>query len=101
PILCPYRTLFRSGCGGMMALEIKGGYEETARFVSALSLPMNAVSLGGVESLVVHTAAMWGGVMSEEQMKTAGIQPNYVRLSVGLEHIEDLKADLRQALQKV
>jgi methionine-gamma-lyase len=89
------------GFGGMMALEIKGGYEETARFVSALNLPLNAVSLGGVESLVVHTAAMWGGVMSEEQMKTAGIQPNYVRLSVGLEHIEDLKADLRQALQQV
>ena len=87
------------GFGGMMALEIKGGYEETARFVSALSLPMNAVSLGGVESLVVHTAAMWGGVMSEEQMKTAGIQPNYVRLSVGLEHIEDLKADMKRALE--
>lgn len=89
------------GFGGMMALEIKGGYEETDRFVSALNLPMNAVSLGGVESLVVHTAAMWGGVMTEEQMRTAGIQPNYVRFSVGLEHVEDLKADLRQALQKI
>ena len=89
------------GFGGMMALEIKGGYEETARFVSALNLPLNAVSLGGVESLVVHTAAMWGGVMTEEQMKTAGIQPNFVRFSVGLEHVEDLKADLWQALQKV
>lgn len=89
------------GFGGMMALEIKGGYEETARFVSALRLPLNAVSLGGVDSLVVHTAAMWGGVMTEEQMKTAGIQPNYVRFSVGLEHVEDLKADLWQALQKV
>ncbi|PRX41273.1 Cys/Met metabolism PLP-dependent enzyme [Planifilum fimeticola] len=85
----------------MMALEIKGGYEETARFVSALDLPMNAVSLGGVESLVVHTAAMWGGVMTEEQMRKAGIQPNYVRFSVGLEHVEDLKADLWQALQKI
>lgn len=90
-----------SGFGGMMALEIKGGYEETARFVSALSLPLNAVSLGGVESLVVHTAAMWGGVMTEKQMKTAGIQPNYVRFSVGLEHIEDLKADFKRALEAI
>jgi len=89
------------GFGGMMALEIKGGYEETERFVSALRLPLNAVSLGGVDSLVVHTAAMWGGVMTEEQMRTAGIQPNYVRFSVGLEHVDDLKADLWQALQKV
>jgi methionine-gamma-lyase len=44
---------------------------------------------------------MWGGVMTEEQMRTAGIQPNFVRYSVGLEHIDDLKADLLQALQVV
>ncbi|MDN4592842.1 trans-sulfuration enzyme family protein [Polycladomyces subterraneus] len=89
------------GFGGMIAFEIKGGYEATERFVSALKLSLNAVSLGGVDSLVVHTAAMWGGVMTEEQMRTAGIQPNFVRYSVGLEHIDDLKADLLQALQVV
>jgi cystathionine gamma-lyase len=89
------------GFGGMIAFEIKGGYDATERFVSALNLSLNAVSLGGVDSLVVHTAAMWGGVMTEEQMRTAGIQPNFVRYSVGLEHIDDLKADLLQALQVV
>lgn len=89
------------GFGGMIAFEIKGGYDATERFVSALKLSLNAVSLGGVDSLVVHTAAMWGGVMTEEQMRTAGIQPNFVRYSVGLEHIDDLKADLLQALQVV
>jgi len=89
------------GFGGMIAFEIKGGYEATERFVSALKLSLNAVSLGGVDSLVVHTAAMWGGVMNEEQMRTAGIQPNFVRYSVGLEHIDDLKADLLQALQVI
>ncbi|MDQ0338701.1 methionine-gamma-lyase [Caldalkalibacillus uzonensis] len=89
------------GFGAVIALAIKGGYEETQRFVSALKLIPNAVSLGGIDSLVVHTAAMWEGVMTEEQMRTAGIPPNYVRLSVGIEHIEDLKADVLQALQAI
>lgn len=89
------------GFGAVIAFAIKGGYEETQRFVSALKLPPNAVSLGGVDSLVVHTAAMWEGVMTEEQMKTAGIPANFVRFSVGLEHIDDLKADVWQALQVV
>jgi methionine-gamma-lyase len=89
------------GFGAVIAFAIRGGYEATERFVSALKLPHNAVSLGGVDSLVVHTAAMWGGVMTEEQMRIAGIPSNFVRFSVGLEHIDDLKADVLQALQKV
>lgn len=87
--------------GGMIAFAVKGGYEETQRFVSALKLSLNAVSLGGVDSLVVHTAAMWEGVMNEEQMRTAGIPSNFVRFSVGIEHIDDLKADILQALQAI
>ena len=51
----------------------------------ALKLPRQAVSLGGVESLVVHAAAMWRGTMNDEQMRVAGIAPNAVRLSVGVE----------------
>jgi cystathionine beta-lyase/cystathionine gamma-synthase len=89
------------GFGGMIAFAIKGGYDATQRFVSALKLSQNAVSLGGVDSLVVHTAAMWAGVMSEAQMQTAGIPANFVRYSVGIEHIDDLKADILQALQLV
>jgi cystathionine beta-lyase/cystathionine gamma-synthase len=89
------------GFGAVIAFAIKGGYEATERFVSALKLPLHAVSLGGVDSLVVHTAAMWRGVMTEEQMRVAGIPSNLVRFSVGLEHIDDLKADVWQALQAV
>lgn len=89
------------GFGGMIAFAVKGGYEETQRFVSTLKLSLNAVSLGGVDSLVVHTAAMWEGVMNEEQMRTAGIPSNFVRFSVGIEHIDDLKADILQALQAI
>lgn len=90
-----------TGFGAVIAFAVKGGYAETQRFVSSLNLTLNAVSLGGVESLVVHTAAMWEGALNEEQMKVAGIPPNFVRLSVGLEHIEDLKADVKSALENI
>ena len=87
-----------SGYGAVIAFALRGSYEQTSRFVAALELATHAVSLGGVDSLIVHTAAMWAGTMNQAQMQTAGIAPNFVRLSVGLEHIEDLKSDMQQAL---
>ena len=90
-----------SGFGGVMNIAIAGGYDAASRFVHALKLPRQAVSLGGVESLVVHAAAMWRGTMNDEQMRVAGIAPNGVRLSVGIEGVEDLQADLAQALEAV
>jgi cystathionine gamma-lyase len=89
------------GFGGVMNIAIRGGYEAASRFVHALKLPRQAVSLGGVESLVVHAAAMWAGTMNDAQMRVAGISPNGVRLSVGIEGVEDLRADLAQALGAV
>lgn len=89
------------GGGPVVALALKGGYDATSRFVAALKLASQAVSLGGVETLAVHTAAMWSGSMNEEQMATAGISPNFVRLSVGIENIDDLKRDFEQALRQM
>lgn len=88
------------GGGPVIAFALRGGFEATGRFVAALELATHAVSLGGVESLVVHTAAMWAGTMNEAQLAAAGIPPNFVRFSVGLEHPEDLKHDLAQALAR-
>ena len=88
-----------TGYGAVIAFAVRGGYEATSRFVSALTVPTQAVSLGGVDSLAVHTAAMWSGTMNEAQMQAAGIPPNFVRFSVGIEHIDDLKADIDRALQ--
>lgn len=87
-----------SGFGGVMAIWVRGDYARTAEFVSRLNLFRHAVSLGGVESLAVHAAAMWAGTMNEAQMQQAQIQPNAVRLSIGLEAAEDLQDDLSQAL---
>jgi len=86
------------GFGAVIAFAVRGGYEETGKFVAGLKLATQAVSLGGIESLVVHTASMWSGTMNEKQMIAAGIPPNFVRMSVGLEHVEDIKADLDAAL---
>ncbi len=100
----PQHALARSqmrGFGGVMGLRVKADYAGTARFVSQLRLARHAVSLGGVETLVVHAAAMWGGTLDDAQMRTAGIEPNLVRLSVGLEHPDDLIADLEHGLSTI
>jgi cystathionine beta-lyase/cystathionine gamma-synthase len=95
------RAQMRGGFGGVMNVQIRGGYDEASRFVHALRLPRQAVSLGGVESLVVHAAAMWRGTMNDEQMRVAGIAPNAVRLSVGVEGVDDLRDDLARGLAAV
>ncbi len=86
------------GFGGVLALQVAGGYREAQRVMSRLSLFTQAVSLGGVESLAAHAAAMWVGTLSDEAMREAGIEPNLIRLSMGLEDADDLIADLDQAL---
>ncbi len=87
-----------SGFGGVVTFEYKGSFAETAKFASRLKIPKNAVSLGGVETLLVQPSVMWGSSMTDAQMKSAGIQPNLIRLSVGLEHADDLIKDLEAAL---
>ncbi|MFO1301389.1 MAG: aminotransferase class I/II-fold pyridoxal phosphate-dependent enzyme [Burkholderiaceae bacterium] len=87
------------GFGGVLSVRLRGDYARTQRFVSRLRLFAQAASLGGVESLAVHAAAMFGGTLDEPQMKAAGIAPNLVRLACGIEAPEDLLADLAQALE--
>jgi len=87
-----------SGFGGVMGVRLAADYASTARFVASLTLARHAVSLGGVDSLVVHPAAMWAGTLDDAAMRASGIEPDLVRLSVGLEHPDDLIADLRRGL---
>jgi cystathionine beta-lyase/cystathionine gamma-synthase len=97
----PQHALARSqmrGYGGVLSVRIAGDYAHTARFVSRLSRFTHAVSLGGVESLAVHAAAMVAGTLDDEQMRAAGIAPNLVRLACGIEAAEDLVGDLASAL---
>lgn len=86
------------GFGGMISLELKGGFAEVERFVSRLKLFLLAESLGGVESLVCYPSKMTHGALPEDEQLKRGIKDNLVRLSVGIEHQNDLKKDLEHAL---
>ncbi|MDR2093352.1 MAG: aminotransferase class I/II-fold pyridoxal phosphate-dependent enzyme [Azoarcus sp.] len=89
--------------GGVLSAEFKGGaqtgYETAKRFAASLKLARHAVSLGGVETLVVHAASMWEASLSPENMQKAGISPTLVRIAAGLENVADLRADMTMALE--
>ncbi|TDS13823.1 trans-sulfuration enzyme family protein [Sphingobacterium paludis] len=90
------------GFTGMICIEIDGKNEEeeflrAQTILSRLKLFINAASLGGVESLIVHPASMWGAHHSSTQKQNAGITRGMLRISVGIEHIDDLIADFQQA----
>ncbi|MDA9345747.1 methionine gamma-lyase [Porticoccaceae bacterium] len=84
--------------GGMMALELKGGYEAGVRMLNKLKLAKLAVSLGDAETLIEHPASMTHGVYTSEELGEHGISEGLVRISAGLEAVEDIIADLEQAL---
>lgn len=87
-----------SGFGGMLAIELKGGYKAADRYLSRLQLFARAASLGGVESLAVHPASNFLHYMTIEEAERVGIPPGMLRISVGVEGKEDLIADWEQAL---
>ncbi|XP_018322205.1 cystathionine gamma-lyase-like [Agrilus planipennis] len=90
-----------SGHSGMIALYLKGGANETETFLNALKIFIVGVSLGGYESLAQAPYFMTHGLVSEEHKKRTGIVPGLIRLSIGLEDVEDLVEDLNQALNKI
>ena len=86
------------GFGAMLTIELAGGTAAVARFVDAIELFSLAESLGGVESLAAHPATMTHAAMSPEARAAAGLVDGLLRLSVGIEAIEDLKRDLERGL---
>ena len=86
--------------GGMISIVIDGGLEQAKRFLSRCELFTLAESLGGVESLIEHPAIMTHASIPAEKRKHLGIDDGFIRLSVGIEYIDDLKADLNFALRK-
>ena len=88
------------GFGAMLSLELDGGEDAVRAFVEGLQYFTLAESLGGVESLVAHPATMTHAAMSPEARAAAGISDGLIRLSVGIEHADDLVADLQAALAR-
>lgn len=94
------------GGTGMLAVDLRGTDDadrsnKARTVITGLKLFAHAASLGGVESLMVHPASMWGGNLTDEQKRTSGIGAGLLRISVGIEHADDLIADLEQALARI
>ncbi len=87
------------GFGAMLSFELRGGFRPGRRFVEAVDLATLAVSLGGTETLVQHPASMTHGPLTDEERRTSGITEGLVRVSVGLEDIDDLIEDFDRAVR--
>jgi methionine-gamma-lyase len=90
-----------NGFGTMISFELKGGYEAGVTLMDNVHLALLAVSLGGVETLIQHPASMTHAGVDKEAKLAAGITDGLVRFSVGIENVEDIIADLEQALAKI
>jgi O-acetylhomoserine (thiol)-lyase len=98
----PYHALAQKYLGGhacsLMAVGLKGGYAAAVRFHDALKLVMRLVNLGDAKSLACHPASTTHRQMTPEELQSAGVLPEMIRLSIGIEHIDDIIEDLDQAL---
>lgn len=90
---------YLSGGSGILCFGVKGGAKEAAEFIDRLQLISMVVHLGDVHSHALHPASMTHRQLSEEDQRKGGITPNLVRLSIGIENVEDIIEDLRQALE--
>ncbi len=87
------------GPGAVLAFEIKGGIEAGKRFVNALQLHSHVANIGDVRSLVIHPASTTHSQLSADEQLAAGVTPGLVRLSVGIEHVDDILADLEDGFR--
>lgn len=92
------KTYLARGKGGLLGFELAGGAEAGKRFISALKLFYHVANIGDARSLAIHPASTTHSQLSPEDQAATGVTPGYVRLSIGIEHIDDILADLGQAL---
>ena len=101
----PYHALaskyLSNGFGGILNFGIRGGKEKATKFIDSLKLASHLANVGDAKTLIIHPASTTHEQLSAEEQVAAGVRPNAVRVSVGIEHIEDIKADFEQAFQKV
>ena len=96
-----YERYFPQGAGSIFTFEIKGGQEEAWRFIDALQIFSLLANVADVKSLVIHPYTTTHSQMSPEELAEQHITPSTVRLSIGIEHIDDILADLEQAFDKI
>jgi len=89
------------GYGALLGFELKGGMEAGRRFIDRLKMFYHVANIGDARSLAIHPASTTHSQLSAEEQAMTGVTPGYVRLSIGIEHIDDILADLDQALADV
>lgn len=101
----PYHKLakkyLRNGFGAVLSFTLKGTKQHTTKFVDNLKLLSHLANLGDAKTLIIQPSATTHQQLTDEEQAAAGVLPNQLRISVGIEHIDDLKADLQQAFEKV
>jgi O-acetylhomoserine (thiol)-lyase len=101
----PYHDLakkyLQNGFGGVLQFGIKGGAENGKKFINSLQLVSHLANVGDAKTLAIHPASTTHEQLSEVEQKQSGVLPNLIRISVGLEHIEDIKNDFMQAFAKL
>ncbi len=95
------KKYLKHGFGGLVGFGIKGGKEAGVKFIESLRLFSHLANIGDAKSLAIHPASTTHAQLSEEEQKASGITPDFIRLSIGIEHIDDIIEDLDQALMKV
>ncbi|MBN7812077.1 O-acetylhomoserine aminocarboxypropyltransferase/cysteine synthase [Algoriphagus sp. H41] len=101
----PYHALgkkyLRNGFGGVLSFEIKGSKEQTSAFINSLELVSHLANVGDAKTLIIQPSATTHQQLSDEEQLAAGVTPTLLRISLGIEHIDDIKADLQQAFDKI
>jgi len=101
----PYHELakkyLKNGFGGILNFGLIGEKENAAQFIDELKLASHLANVGDAKTLVIHPASTTHEQLSIDEQLAAGVKPNQIRISVGIEHIEDIKADFQQAFEKV
>jgi O-acetylhomoserine/O-acetylserine sulfhydrylase len=95
------KKYLRNGFGAVLSFTLKGTKQHTVKFVDNLGLVSHLANVGDAKTLIIQPSATTHQQLSDEEQITAGVLPNLLRVSVGIEHIDDIKADFQQAFQKV
>jgi len=90
----------KNGFGGMIAFAIKGGLDAGRNFIDSLQLISHLANIGDAKSLAIHPASTTHSQLSAEQLQAGGIDESMIRLSIGIEHIDDITADIKQAIEQ-
>jgi O-acetylhomoserine (thiol)-lyase len=95
------KKYLRNGFGGVLSFKLKAGKEKASQLVNSLELISHLANVGDAKTLIIHPASTTHQQLSEEEQVKSGIYPNMLRLSVGIEHINDIIEDLEQAFAKI